>query len=211
MRAVPPTPPPPDPICVAPASEPGPSLGSAAGAGGPNPVSNGCGGHRRRCWAPEQGRGDSGGDAGRRNGVPAKCHDVSCFVMRAAGNVMFRHGPPRLRRHRHPSPSCMPFLHRISFRSLLPAAGSPPSGGSLFRAYRAPASARAGARILRRRAFRAPDCAYAHERTGAGRTFPVGSVECHFPPGARRSGPRMPLPPALILTWIPETQAPFGN
>ena len=29
-------------------------------------------------------------------GTCRECHELSCFVMRPAGNVMFRHGPPRL-------------------------------------------------------------------------------------------------------------------
>ena len=69
---------------------------------------------RRRARLAE---GDAGGRLRRR-----ECHEVSCFVMRPAGNVMFCHSPPRLRSRCCPSVSRMPFLHHVSFRSVPAAA-----------------------------------------------------------------------------------------
>ena len=79
-----------------------------------------------------------------------------------------------MRCHEAPCAACMSsvrilhvFLRRFLFRPhRLPACGA-----SLFRAYRM----RPRARLSRRRAYRAPDCACAR-RTSAGRTSPVRSV-----------------------------------
>ena len=97
--------------------------------------------------AADRGRGGgTGPPRGCRLFEPATCHEMSCFVMRPAGTVMFCHGPPRLRLDRRPSVSRMPFLHRVSFHPVpfLPPP-APPCGGSLFRAYRVPACVGAGA------------------------------------------------------------------
>ena len=93
---------------------------------------------------------------------------MSCFVMvrRASGSIAAR---------LYPACRSSISFHSIPFRSSrrrLPRAACP-----WFRAYRvrAPASARAraGARILRRRAYRAPDCACARGSPDAGRTSPA--------------------------------------
>ena len=94
----------------------------------------------------------------RRPGGPAHCvticHEVSCFVMAAAGNVMFCHGPPGLRSRRRPSVSRMAFLHRVPFRSVRPAAGPVGQRDPVSRVSRARLRARqrafAPARFARR-------------------------------------------------------------
>ena len=85
-----------------------------------------------------------------RRGGPG-CHEMSCFVMVAAGNVMFCHVPPGLRSRRRLSVSRMLFLHRVPFRPV-PFAPPParPAGGTLFRAYRARARSPVSARLRRR-------------------------------------------------------------
>ena len=180
-------------------------------------------GKRERRFPAAQGRGSR---PGRRNGPPATCHEMSCFVMRPAGNVMFCHGPPRLRldrRVRIPHPA-LSFLHRVSFHSVpfLPPP-APPRSGSLFRAYRvpAPASARARAsgnvmfwcahfapaRVIAR--LIAP--ARAEARTQGARLPPVS--QGFFRAGAKQETKRLPgcrlLPSCPILARIFRKQAPL--
>ena len=108
---------------------------------------------------PRKGGGSGGpGHDGERHGAqgptPGMCHGMSCFVMAAAGDVIFRHGPPGLRLRCRLSVSRMPFLHRILFRSVRPAAGPAGRRDPFPRVSRAPLRGRAGA-PLRRRGSRA--------------------------------------------------------
>ena len=104
---------------------------------------------------------------GGGRGPLAMCHELSCFVMRAAGNVMVRHGPPapspsfvceggpgRKGRFRAPVriPHAAPPSRSVPFRS---RRRRPGRGGTLFRAYRVRACARARAGVPRRRGSRA--------------------------------------------------------
>ena len=102
--------------------------------------------------------------------------------------------------------AAVPVLHVVPPSHFVPFAPPPVSGeATLFRAYRMCARARVCAG-----AVRAPDCA---RGANAGRTSPVRSVGVFFAPvrGRRRNGPRMPLPPCLMLPQIPQGQALFGN
>ena len=129
-----------------------------------------------------------------RTGTPAAsapCHEMSCFVMRDRhGTVMKCHvplhasGPIAAR-----PPPARSFLHRVPFRLRSVRARRRPASRSPFRANsRAPARASAGA-------VRAPDCAYARERHGAGRTSPP------LPPGF--CGPAPPCPGRKVMKGGP--------
>ena len=88
------------------------------------------------------------------------CHEMSC-------SVMVRRAAPlsACLAEALSSASCIPFLHRVSFR---PRRRRLACGATLFRAYRRCARARVCAG-----AVRAPDCA---REPDAGRTSPVRSV-----------------------------------
>ena len=86
-----------------------------------------------------------------------KCHEMSC-------SAAPRPSAPASPKLRAPA-SCMSFLHRVPFRSCRRRF---PGSATLFRAYRMCARAR----LSRRRAYRAPDCA---REPNAGRTPPVRS------------------------------------
>ena len=133
----------------------------------------------------------------------AICHEMSCSVMRVAGNVMFCHGPPRLRSHRRPSVSRMPFLHRVSFRFVpFPPPPVRLRRDPVSRVSRARARPSAPARFA---------CLIAHRRARAqaqGARLPSVPLD-FFHASARGSSPRLPLhPPALILPQISETPSP---
>ncbi len=134
-----------------------------------------------------------------RRGEPG-CHGMSCFVMAAAGNVMFRHGPPGLRFRCRLSVSRMPFLHRVPSHSV-PFAPPParPAGGTLFRAYRARACPRVCAG-----AVRAPDCA----RETADARLPSTHAGVFEAPAAllrrnAKGGPGSRLPCRYCITLAP--------
>ena len=121
-----------------------------------------------------------------------KCHDVSC----SAGT----HPPPPTSSEVRLSPSCMSFVHRVSFRLHRRRL---PGGASLFRAYRMCARARVSAG-----AVRAPDCARARKRRAHfSRPFRWG----FFRTGARRETKRPPdaASSCFILSWFCEGQAHF--
>ncbi len=125
-----------------------------------------------------------------------KCHEMSCSVMKCHDPPLPQ-GGPRLRR----SAFCMPFLHRVSFRL---RRRRPACGAALFRAYRM------GARARVRAGANAGLIARASPAQGARLpSVPLG----FFAParGGRRSGPRMPLSPCLILPQFYRGQAPIGN
>ena len=86
-----------------------------------------------------------------------KCHEMSC-------SAAPRPSAPASPKLRAPA-SCMSFLHPVPFRSCRRRF---PGSATLFRAYRMCARAR----VSRRRAYRAPDCA---REPNAGRTPPVRS------------------------------------
>ena len=153
---------------------------------------------------------------------------MSCFVMRAARNVRFCHGPPHLPpapfpscrsavsgpgrvlpsrtaarpilRSFHPSAFRMSFLHPVSFH-FVPFSPPPacPASGTLFRAYRGRGRAGVGAG-----AVRAPDCACAREpkhRAHVSRPFLGGFFSRRREPEGE-TAPRMPtrlLPPYLAI------------
>ena len=170
----------------------------------------------RACPGPR-----SGGRGGRPSLVPARPFPVARPRSPLPASPRKR-GEGKLPRHRirHPEAVSVPILH---FRSSIPFRSIPfrssrrrlACGGTLFRAYRvcAPASARAraGARILRRRAYRAPDCARTSKRRAhVSRQFLRGI----FAPARnrKRSGPGMPLASSCpILARIFRKQAYVGN
>ena len=117
-----------------------------------------------------------------------------------------------------PSPSCtfVPPSRFVPSRSVLSAAGSPVRRVPVSRVSRARAcvGAGAGARILRRRAYRAPGCACARVSPDAGRTFPVGfsGVFSRRRETGQGAAPRMPLPSFCpILARIFRKQARARN
>ena len=101
------------------------------------------------------------------------------------------HGPPRLRSHRRPSISCMPFLHRVPFRS---RRRRPTCGGTLIRAYRARAGVLAPARFAR---LIAHACARAREGSGAGALLPSASPALFASARVEATSGRRFIPPHL--------------
>ena len=152
----------------------------------------------------DEGGGVRGGDRrapGGGRGPLAMCHELSCFVMRAAGNVMVCHGPPALSpsfaceggpgregRFRVPVriPHAVPLSCSVPLRSRrrrLPA-----SGPCFARIAWAPARGRG--RAYRAGAVRAPDCPRARQTQGAPLpSVPLGSFshrrETKRPRGSR--------------------------
>ena len=172
---------------------------AAAPNAAPHPASPASG--RGAFWrheAPDRARDDG-------TGPPRSvmmCHVLSCAPPEMSCFVMVRRvsGPVATRPH----PACRSSIafRSVPFRS---RRRLPPSGGSLFRAYRAPASAREGARILRRRAFRAPDTGGFELSLIAATTSP------HCRPGPPVvvpdliRDPALPAQPAGASTgWTPE-------
>ena len=91
-----------------------------------------------------------------------KCHEMSCFVMRPAA-------PPPLRKPCRSS--AVPVVHVVPPSHFVPFAPPPVSGeASLFRAYRMCARAR----VSRRRAYRAPDCARGQTQGARLPSVPLG-------------------------------------
>ena len=151
-------------------------------------------------------------DARRRR--PQECGDgreMSCFVMRPAGNVMFCHGPPRLRSRRglacpreggEPGP-CEERGH-IAHRSSISVPFSPPpacgAGPCFARIARGRPSARC-ARLITR----------AKQSTHLSRPFRWGSFSRRCVTGDE-AAPRMPLPSSKpILPRVPRRSSLFRN
>ena len=112
-----------------------------------------------------------------------------------------RPSPPALPK-RLPSVSCIPFLHRVSFRSRRQRL---PGGASLFRAYRMGARA-----CVCAGAVRAPDCPRASQAQGALLlSVPMGV----FRAGAKRETKRPPdaASSCIILPRISQGQALTGT
>ena len=141
------------------------------------------------------------------------CHGMSWSVCaRRICCGPFGHGLPVV----PPVPAAVRLRHG-SFLPLLsrsvPAAGAHPvCGGTLCRAYRVCARPRLAARVSRRRAYRAPDCAGARPRARTGRKAHLSPrfSRAFFAPARTGKGaaPRTPAPSSCsILPPIFRSQA----